>query len=119
MYLISVTRSSVFNEFTPAERRKWFSLTGKKVISHIDTFYYVVKIAGDHNENPEVQRLLDDVKESEGQKIAAIGEDVFFMDLAMMSNGFSIYEYRLSMNETFDIFFASTLPNEETPRICV
>ncbi len=112
---------SLKDEFSKKEMKKWFWRQEKKVLPHIDTLYYSVSIFADCPDNNDkgVFRLLRDLAELKQQKLAAMQLDVEFCGLSVMSTGFSIYQYRLCMNETFDIFIASSIPNGDTPRIVV
>ena len=137
-----VSRSKVFVEFSPVEREELFGLTEKKVLAHLDNLYYTVFIAGDIAGNKPLQAECEDLSEEESvpsgyEKIALEGltnflgkleelhdlksksydEQVTFQDLDYFHSNHAIYKHRLSCQESYDIFVASYIPNEETPRI--
>ena len=121
MQVFDEKRYSVLYEFSAKERKRWFYLKEKSVLPHIDTLYYSVSIAGDSNENnsPGLQDLIGELAVRKKQKMSNPAETVTFCDLEVMATGFSIYEFRLSLNETFDIFIGRYLPNPDTPRVVV
>ncbi len=121
MQVFSCSRYSALAEFSKEERQKWFSLTERKVLPHIDTLYYTVSIKYDDAYNPpkEVTQLINELDAQKKTKRANMSSQLYFFDLEVMATGFSIYEYRLSYNETFDIFIGKYLPNISTPRIVV
>ena len=104
-------RYSVLSEFTPEERKHWFSLKDKGVLPHIDTLYYTVSISGDSNENDSqgLKELISELSRLKKQKMTNPAENVVFCDLEVMPTGFSIYEFQLRLNETFDIFIGRYL----------
>ena len=114
-------RYSVLSEFSPEERKYWFFLKDKAVLPHIDTLYYSVSIAGDTNDNPSsgLKELISELSRLKKRKMTSPAETVLFCDLEVMPTGFSIYEFQLRLNETFDIFIGRYLPNESTPRVVV
>lgn len=121
MVALPVTRCAVYSEFDRKEQELHFSVAQKKVVHHIDTLYYTVSVQDDCNGNQDsgLLGLLADLKEAKAEKLKDMQSDVPFFGLSVMATGFSIYEYRLSLNETYDVFIASYLPNVNTPRICV
>ena len=121
MQILSDTRYSALREFSAEERKRWFSLKAHAVLPHIDTLYYTVSISGDSNENESsgLKDLISELSRLKKRKATNPAENVPFMDLEVMPTGFSIYEFRLSLNETFDIFIGRYLPNPSTPRVVV
>ena len=116
----SVRQSPVFSEFTPEDQAYFFDLSRNKVTSHIDTLYYTVSIYNDSNEVSEGLRdLLEVLKALKQQKAFSYSSMVDFYGLSVENKRFVHYEYCLSLNENFDIFIASYLPNMWTPRIVV
>lgn len=91
------------------------------VLPHIDTLYYTVSISGDSNENDSqgLKELISELSRLKKQKMTNPAENVVFCDLEVMPTGFSIYEFQLRLNETFDIFIGRYLPNPSTPRVVV
>lgn len=139
-----VIRSKVFNEFDPAEQEKFFSLTEKKVLAHLDNLYYMVFICGDVPGNKPLESVNDDFDDAEEKlpysgyeanapeglsellnkleemhdlKSKSYDEQVTFQDLDYFHSNHAIYKHRLSCQENYDIFIASYIPNEDTPRI--
>ena len=137
-----VTRSKVFGEFTPEERENFFDLTEKKVLAHLDNLYYTVFILGDKPSIAEVvkdksedeffesglqteieevpgkvERLIDKLEELHEAKSGSYDQQIVFQDLDYFHSNHAIYKHRLSCQENYDIFVASYLPNDDTPRI--
>ena len=112
---------SVWSEFTKEEQKYFFGRRQKGVLPHIDTLYYTVSIAGDKNENDSegLKNLIATLSDLKKRKMSNPQENVTFCDLEVMPTGFSIYEFQLRLNETFDIFIGRYLPNESTPRVVV
>lgn len=125
----TVKKSSAFGEFSSEAQKEWFDLTRDKVCSHIDTLYYTVSVFNDSNENPLTAHLIQDIMELRKQKSLNPSALVQFpikergksYDLEVTLRRYPPYEYCLSFNENFDIFFLSSIINEETdtPRIAV
>ncbi|MBE6660564.1 MAG: hypothetical protein E7605_04085 [Ruminococcaceae bacterium] len=112
-------RSPIYSEFTPEEQERYFSQTDRKVTNHVDTLYYSCTIYGDSNENEGVQAMLDQLKVLKDRKAGCYANEVDFFGLSVECTRFVHYEYCLRLNETFDIFISSTLPNVFTPRVVV
>ncbi len=112
-------QSPIFSEFTPEEQENYFSLKDRKVTSHVDTFYYTCTIDGDSNDNDCVRAMLDQLKGLKEQRAACYANEVDYFGLSVECTRFAHYEYCLRMNEMFDIFIASSLPNVFTPRVVV
>ena len=112
---------SVWSEFSKEERKYFFDRRQKGVLPHIDTLYYTVSISGDSNENDSqgLKELISELSRLKKQKMTNPAENVVFCDLEVMPTGFSIYEFQLRLNETFDIFIGRYLPNPSTPRVVV
>lgn len=120
-FLRSVEHSKIFNEFSQEQKDEFFSLTDKKVCHHIDSFYYSVSITNDDTDNEclEMQALLGQLQMLKMQKLAHPEDIVEFCGLEVSPISFSIYQYHLMLNESFDVFIAENIPNDKTPRICV
>lgn len=115
-----IKQSPVFSEFTPSEQNYHFDLKKEKVMAHVDTLYYACFICGDSNACEEnMQALLDQLKALKSQKAADYNSYVEFFGLSVENVRFSNYEYCLRLEENFDIFISSYLPNDFTPRIIV
>ena len=117
----SVESSEIFSEFSPEEKEQYFGLNYKAVRSHIDTLYYFIRLSGDtvNVEDERFLRLISDLKAAKEQKKSDFSLTVMFHDLSLELSSFSIYEYRLSFEEMFDIFIAGSIWTEATPRIVV
>lgn len=115
-----VKQSPVYSEFTAEEQIEYFDLARQKVTSHIDTLYYTVSIHNDSNDVSEyMQAMLDRLKVLRQQKASSYSATVDFYGLSVENIRFVHYEYCLRLNENFDIFISSMLPNPHTPRIVV
>ena len=125
MFLNSVTRSSVFNEFTPEEKKEYFSIKEKAVSHHVDSLYYSVYLTGDvvNNEDSNLAAFLEDLEEYRNKKINNPRDEILFHDLLVSEKGAAVssglYAYHLSEAECFDIFISRYIPNKDTPRIQV
>lgn len=114
-YSVSTTRCSVFKEFSPEERKKYFSLTRDKVIFNIDTLYYTVYL----KEDPlKVDPMLDNFKYWHDEYMAG-NKDITYYDMLYCPFHFCHYDHLLRIDNLFDIFVSSYLPNTNTPRIVV
>lgn len=116
-----VESSEIYNEFSSEEREKYFGLNYKAVRSHIDTLYYFIRISGDmvNVQDERFLTMLTVLGYLKDQKKSDYSAIVDFHGLSVEAAGYSIYEYRLSYPEMFDIFISSYIPNEHTPRIVV
>lgn len=109
-----IKRCRIFNEFSPDLQEKYFGLTRDKVIFNIDTLYYTVSLF----ETDRVEQMLNQLnlwKEeyNKGNK------DITFFDMEYLPFHFCHYEHCLRIENMFDIFISSYLPNKDTPRIVV
>lgn len=115
-----IRASPIFGEFTPEEQDRYFNLSKEKVCAHVDTLYYTVSIFNDSNDCPEgVQAMLDQLKGLKIQKALYPSSSFEFFGLSLEHTRFVHYEYCLRLDECFDIFISSILPNPFTPRIVV
>ena len=118
--------SPIFGEFTPEEQDRYFDLRKEKVCAHVDTLYYTVSILSDCNilaeDNEsyfELKAFLNRFRALKAQKTMYPTLPVDFMGLSFENTRFVHYEYCLRLEEQFDIFISSILPNPHTPRIVV
>lgn len=128
-YLRSVERSSLFNEFSKDEQKKYFSLSCKKIIPHVDTLYYSVFIKNDNVEaDEELISIRDFIETLNFLKSQFDDEELkydrdFWLNeekgLLFSKSRFSIYDYCISKKGYYDIFISSYLPNDSTPRIVI
>ncbi len=115
-------QSPVFGELTPEEKVSWFDLKRNKVTAHVDTLYYSVSVYGDHPDSisDNMQELLDALRAAKSRKNACFEAYEELFGLEVQAGRFAqFYEYKLSLNENFDIFIASYIPTDHTPRIVV
>lgn len=133
-YLRHVPRSKLFNEFTLEEQQKYFNVAMKKFIPHVDTLYYTVSIKGDCKA-PKDYNVNNEVKLPDGMydfiealyyfksQFNEYGEDFWFDEdkgLLFRRNNFArMYEFCIGKEGYYDIFIASSLPNNNTPRIVI
>ena len=120
MILKEIKASPVFGEFSPEEQDRYFNLSKEKVCAHVDTLYYTVSIFGDDNECPPgVEALLNQLHGFKLQKALFPSKTFDFFGLNLETARFVHYEYCLRLEEQFDVFISSILPNAYTPRIVV
>ena len=88
MYLNHVVRSKIFEEFTPEKREKFFSITEKKVVQHIDTFYYSVQLENDcpNNEDYGLNCLLSTLASLKEEKQNCDGKTIVEISFVSKSN---------------------------------
>lgn len=109
-----IKRTKVFNEFSPELQAKYFGLTRDKVIFNIDTLYYTVSLF----ETEKIQPMLDQLNIFKEQYNNG-DKDISYYDMFYEPFHFCHYEHKLSIENMFDIFIASYLPNDQTPRVVV
>ena len=115
-----IKASPIFGEFSPEEQNRYFNLSKEKVCAHVDTLYYTVSISDDSNECPPgVEELLNTLQSEKIKKALYPSQAVEFFGLSLETTRFVHYEYCLRLEEQFDIFISSILPNPHTPRIVV
>ena len=114
-----ILKSPILVEFDPQAQEFWFDYSRDKVVPHIDTLYYTISISGDTNENVLVGYLLDKLRYLKDEKLKDRSADVEYKGLLFECCRFSHYEFCLRLNENYDIFVSSILPNLSTPRIVV
>lgn len=119
-----VKNTLIFNELTEEFQKDYFSYSDKKFIHNIDTFYYSVFIENDNTdlENiPSVKSLIDSILIKKENVVKNNNEVYYYEDIQLLvtRKRFSIYECCLSINNFFDIFISSYIPNENTPRIVI
>lgn len=115
-----IKASPIFGEFSPEEQDRYFNLSKEKVCAHVDTLYYTVSIFGDDNECPPgVEALLNQLRGFKLQKALYPSKTIDFFGLNLETTRFVHYEFCLRLEEQFDIFISSILPNPYTPRIVV
>ena len=115
-----IKQSPIFGEFSPEEADRYFSLSKEKVTAHVETFYFSVSVFNDSNDCSEnMQALLQTLTNLRLQKSFNDSAPVEFYGLSVEKTRFVHYEFCLRLNELFDIFISSILPNEHTPRIIV
>ena len=113
-FRLDVKRCEIFNEFSPVLQDKYFGLTRDKVVFNIDTLYYTVSLF----ETDRVEQMLNQLKiwkedYNNGNK------DITYYDMQYLPFHFCHYEHCLRIENMFDIFIASYLPNDSTPRVVV
>ena len=114
-----VQRCSILEEFTKEQQKEYFSLSDKKVIHNIDTLYYSVFL-DEFKDKPNIEKMLSDLAEMK-EKLCEDRTLEFVMEgLTFMPRNFAMYSLGcLHLENMYDIFFTSHLPNDDTPRIIV
>ena len=115
-----VKASPIFGEFSPDEQNRFFDFSKEKVSAHVDSEYFTCSVLNDSNEcSVEMQNLLRVLSDLRQKKLANKALPVEFFVLSLEPTRFVHYEYCLRLDENFDIFISSFLPNDNTPRIVV
>ena len=118
-----IKASPIFGEFSSEEQDRYFNLSKEKVCAHVDSLYYTVSILGDDKDPEycpiEIKALLNQLKDFKLQKVLFPDKTLDFFGLSLERTSFVHYEYNLRLEEMFDIFISSTLPNKYTPRLVV
>lgn len=122
-FLVSATRSKIFNEFEKDMQEEFFSIKTQKYLHHIDTFYYSCFLKYDSKNNDESKiksfiYILNEYKSISDNKKDEIWYD-YDKNILYKKRRFKIYDHCLSVKDYFDIFIASSLPNDVTPRVCI
>lgn len=123
--LNSVSRSLIFNEFSPEEQEYFFGIKEKAVSHHIDTLYYSVFLLDDEPDikNPNLIDFLSRLSDLKVAKQSDQASDITMCGLEVKPFGAAIsagmYSYHLAYGEDFDIFISHYIPNKKTPRIQV
>lgn len=117
---LDVERCSIFNEFSRIEQQKHFSYSEKKVIHNIDTLYYTITLIENDDTMKNIDKFLAYLKDLKLQCTESSVRELPLSDSLLFKPAhFAIYEYCISLENAFDIFIASYLPNDKTPRITV
>lgn len=119
--LLNVQRTKLFEEFSKDEQEKWFNIKYKKYISHIDTLYYSVFLKNDFKGkvSSNIIELVEVLKEMK-EKLEKKQEEFWFDEdetLIYSRKRNRMYDHCISMNGMYDIFIASNVPNDVTPRV--
>ena len=113
---LDISRCDIFSEFTKEQQLQYFSVCSNKVVHNIDTFYYSVMLNEDAENN--ITEMIEYLAKLAADYKAGTTE-ILVGDLSFFPFRFSIYEYCLRLENMFDIFISSYLPNPKTPRVVV
>lgn len=129
MLSVQVQRCSILHEFDREQQHKMFGISRDKTLHHIDTLYYsvfinepdhVVQLQSEDKLPENLTRFIRVLREMKAEIKSRPGINIdLFDDLEAVGKSFSMYEFCVSLNECFDIFISSYLPNEDTPRVVV
>lgn len=125
MDISTVKKTMVYQELSEENRQKWFGLTQKKFITHVDTFYYSVKTKGGWGDQLGARTLVQTLKKlkedaaKENEPMPFMEDDVFSDLVIKPYFGFGMYRFGISKEDCFDIFVAENVPNGETNPIVV
>lgn len=142
-----IKSTKIFTELNKQEQDLYFSYSDKKYIHNVDTFYYSIFLKDDNkNINEFTENDLSIIEKNNSTvdttvmknliKISNFVEhlnntktnaelkqgDIYYYqedELLYKRRRFKIYDHCLSVNNMFDIFLSSYIPNENTPRIIV
>lgn len=121
--LANVKRTKIYNEFCTDKQREFFSISEKKYLPHVDTFYYSVFLKGDSKDFPskEIQNFISILNEYKKQ-MQEEQEDFWYnyeKSLLYRRKVHAIYNHCIGLDSYFDIYICGSLPNDKTPRISV
>jgi hypothetical protein len=116
---IETQRSKFFNELNDEKRDEYFSIKRCKFLPTIDNLYYGVFIKGDSKENETILPLIEKLSELKIKAAATFKPVDYSHGIQLTHKSYSLYSFCLTENDLYDIFIASTIPNDNTPRICV
>ncbi len=128
MIAVQVKRCKIMNEFSREQQDKYFGISIQKTLHHIDTLYYAVTLnepehivtLQENNDLPEyITHFVSELRGSKEVIKTNQNRTVEYGELEMVAKAFATYEFCLSIEEKFDIFIASYLPNADTPRVVV
>lgn len=111
----NTVRSEVFKHFSTEEQQKYFGLKLKNVIHGIDTLYFTIFLKEQEDKVSQMLKQLEIWKD----EYKSGNEDLFFNDMQYLPFHFCHYEHCFRVENMFDIFIASYLPNPDTPRVVV
>lgn len=118
-----VRASPIFSEFTPEEINRHFGIRKEGSVSHVDTFYYSVSLANDCKQKENwpigIKSMVDLFVGYRERKLLNRSSTINYCGLSFEPTKFVHYEFCLRLEENFDIFISSALPNDNTPRIVV
>lgn len=117
-------RSKIYDDFDDSKRFEFFELKQKKFLHHVDTLYYSVflKYDSEKENSPGDYKKLINLFEVLKNIVDETGVVTWFDEtdgVVFTRKRFSIYSYCISLPNYYDIFFAKSVPNSSTPRICV
>ena len=118
----TIRETLIYKELGNEKADEWFKYTRSKFITHVDSFYYSVKIAGDSGQDVGYRRLiaelrtLQDLARETHEPQPFISGDLF-SELVVNPYGNRMYIYGVEHPDRFTIFFADRVPNMETSEI--
>lgn len=115
---VDIKRTDIYKEFDSETNKEFFNTKGECLIENVDTLYYNVFLVDDVSDNKLLNPLLEclgELKEIYKDTL----EEQFYKDLEIKLGSYSIYTYRLSSPDLFDIFISDYLPNKKTARIVI
>ena len=123
--LKKVQNTKIYKESTKDENIKYFDIKYKKFLHNTDNIYYSVYLENDtsYDVPGEILEFVENLKmykENFDQEY----KDSFWYDhekkiLFTRKCAAKLYNLCLTVNGSFDIFIASSIPNDKTPRIHV
>lgn len=122
-FLKKFSRTEFFREFSSEEQYQYFYLKEKKYLHHVDTLYYSVFLQGDSKEDypAGIDSMFKDLNTAK-ELLKDLNDELWIdanKEILLKRKRFKIYDYCIAKNNYFDIFFCSSLPNNNTPRIVI
>lgn len=120
--IVQTKRSEFYQELTKEKREEYLSLSRSKFLPTVDNLYFSVFILNDSKSITPMgplSRLLQDLDGKKDEALIKREPVDFGHGLLATIKSYSFYRFCLSEPDLYDIFIASALPNEETPRIVV
>lgn len=118
MMRVDIKRTKIYKEFDKETNGKYFNTKNHAVIEKVDSLYYNVFLSEDTNDNNKIDSLFSEI-DILRETFKETKEEQFYKDLEVKLGGYSIYSYRLSCSDLYDIFISNYLPNKKTARVVI
>jgi len=108
-----------YKELSKDKQKQYFDAKANKFLPAIDNIYYNLFIYGDYNGNSKLEGLFKELEQLKNRVSSEHEPQPFNKNLNLDMGVHSIYKYRLTNSDLYDIFLTDYLPNGDTPRVHV